>query len=186
MECGHDPSDCEVCMEQYFNLPFCDKRCYNGVVIDDKCVCNKGWTGEFCDTPCYYTCLTCTVEDPNTCTSCDVINGDVIDGADRAWQGDKCEECVGNFVWPQCTVCTGNWDGINCDFCKGNYDIAFDCETCVGNYALPECIWCIEGWAGPICNHGCINGSIIESRCVCDQGYYGGEPDGICDTNLCI
>jgi hypothetical protein len=115
-----------------------------------------------------------------------VTNGDVIAGADVPWQGDKCEECVGNFKWPQCTECSGNWAGINCDFCKGNFNIEDNCEACFGNFAMDECVLCIEGWAGEFCDHGCVNGYIVESRCVCNIGYYGGESDGVCDENMCI
>lgn len=52
--------DCLECMNGYINFPICDEPCNgNGDMAGDVCVCDCGWSGEYCDIPCGDHCECC-------------------------------------------------------------------------------------------------------------------------------
>jgi hypothetical protein len=136
-----------------------------GVIV---CVCEAGWTGEFCNQcyPGYHddgtgacvrdeTCLA------NTCSghgACDESTGVVLCDCDAGYVGDACESCDAGFHRDGQGTCAA--------------DVACELDTCSGHGV------CDDDTGVPVCT--CDQGY---TDVACNQCYPGYHPDG---TGACV
>lgn len=116
-------------------------------------------------TQCLGGCPTCSVDDPNICTSC--IDGQYLDA------NELCQLCSTN-----CSLCDG--DATICTGCAAGYElISGACypvpDNCVGLTASVTCKACFSGYSLSSDSKSCV----IDTTCngtstcsVCDAGYY--------------
>lgn len=168
---------------------FDDSRCVGGRCQDGECVCDAGWSGEFCaecDTGFFgANCLPCECEN-GTCD--DGVNGSgQCTSCDEGWTGEQCDACAAGHVGPDCVAC-------NC--VNGTCGSDGTCSSCAAGWAGDNCNQCAEGYFGADCAPcSCANGQCIDGRSgtgtcsSCDAGWLGpnctqpdGDTDGIPDV----
>uniref|UniRef100_A0AC34QVJ9 Notch n=2 Tax=Panagrolaimus sp. JU765 TaxID=591449 RepID=A0AC34QVJ9_9BILA len=136
-------------------------QCYSDINGNFSCICDKGFTGEFCD------------EDIDECED------------NRCYKG-KCINTPGSYL----CECSLGWEGENCDVatkeCEPNPCI--NGGTCIDKLASFECV-CMPDWTGkrceiqrkfsPTCTNVCLHDGICQKNlegkesCVCQNKFSG-------------
>ena len=168
----------------------------HGTWEDDRCVCEAGYTGQWCeacdagfrpyDDDCVEDCTEDTCGGHGACSidgywlACDCLEG---------YEGERCERCasyyhlIGGECQPTCVEDTCSYHG-QCT----SYPSSFDCSCDLG-YTGERCDQCQQGWYSegadclPVCTadscsgHGTCEGWTGTAVCTCDEGYEGDACD---------
>lgn len=194
-------------------------ECSNsGVYLSTQCYCAPGRQGTSCN---LYTCT-------SVCGgygSCDILTGNACGICDAGWDGPSCdepqcaEECGPNAFCANPNQCECNYGlaGEDCDIpsclgegsiscgdhgtcgddglcvCEGDF-VGYMCDLmhqdptpCANGTVINSTCVCSNGWTGADCSQpvSCVNGTVVNSTCVCSQGWTGSSCSVPACTGLC-
>eukprot|EP01080_Neovahlkampfia_damariscottae_P003782 gene3782-6943_t len=139
----------------------------------DKCVCESGYSGTYCETP-IYTCFEKAHNATDVCTAHGTCTKQDTCVCINSWGGENCElpKCNG-ILSNSSSVCSGHGTCTDVDVC-----------TCNGGYTGGECqtpvCFDLAATHPDVCNHQ--NGTCISpDTCSCTDDWDGAE----CKTPKC-
>lgn len=188
------------CKIEYYNYegrvrvqcPNCGKhgQCDNEYIGNTgKCICDTGWTGEFCNkcdieyygSECQYECLKC--KEGDECDSGFNGNGFCrgIFSCDKGFTGENCDKCKDFHRGPECKLCGTEYTCGIYNECVDGINPSNECLCPHEGYKDGLCLYeCREGYYGCRCEKcpECINGLCEDTifgsgKCICEELYYG-------------
>ena len=165
--------------------------CWNQSTVSTKCLCDAGWSGEDCGTPCLGVppCTGRGVCNHRT-AGCQCLDG--FGGADcsELCSGGWSSPCLGHGVCRTAPggavycACAEGYGGASCEhrcptgpgnaLCAGHGTCVTDGRcACAPQWSGPACAACAPGWYGADCAQPCVQGLTEGGACHCHSGWAG-------------